>query len=133
MMTLDQFILTHMEQKPSRWSGWPRNAYVRAAGFSALYVRMGPRVLAGVTHPLVLDIANVVANKPGNGAFTCLVEALHQRGITLYVENVLNARFAKMLPRLGFTQVDSTSRIDPSLCPSFYLIAPQCNSTTNMV
>jgi hypothetical protein len=116
LQTLDQFINTHQQKPQGRHS----NAYVRVAGFSALYVRMGPRYLCGTVHPCVLDIANVTARRPGNGAFTCLAEDLRRRGLTLYVESVLNERFAKMLPRLGFTQVPGCVG-----SPSFFLLSQE--------
>jgi hypothetical protein len=101
LRTLDQFIEDHKKKPAGRSS----NAYVRKTGFEALYVRLGPRYILGVLHPLVLDIASVTVRRPGRGLFTRLVEELHGRGFSLYVESVLNERFERMLPRLGFVRV----------------------------
>jgi hypothetical protein len=100
LRTLDQFIADH-DKKPSYHS----NAHVRRSGFETLYVRLGPRYIQGVLHPRVLDIANVTVRRKGCGIFTQLVEELHARGFSLYVESVLNERFERMLPRLGFVRV----------------------------
>lgn len=104
-----------MAEHKAKQRGASSNAYVRSQGFKSLYVRMGKRYLDGKTHDNVLDIANVTASKPGNGAFTRLVEELHARGIPIYVESVLNDRFALKLPRMGFTVRDG---LQP---PCFYL------------
>lgn len=110
LQTLDNFIKTQS-----------RNAYVRSAGFESLYVRFGQRYINGIIHPCVLDIANVTAKKPGNGAFSRLVKDLHNRGITLYVESVMTNRFATKLSRMGFTKEPNR---EP---PSFYLLAEKNN------
>jgi hypothetical protein len=110
--TLEKFMADHKAKQ----RGASSNSYVRAQGFRDLYVRMGRRYLAGKTHDCVLDIANVTASKPGNGAFTRLVDDLHARGIPIYVESVLNERFALKLPRMGFT-----ARLDVQP-PCFYLL-----------
>jgi hypothetical protein len=114
--TLDQFIQRH-EKKPA---GFHSNEYVRKAGFEALYVRLGPRWIERVKYPCVFDIASVTARRPGAGAFTRLVEELRARGFSIYVESVLNDRFAAMLPRLGFVPVEY---IEGS--PSFFLLHPE--------
>lgn len=83
----------------------PKNAYVRCPGFVELYVRRGPRFVAGEWVQGVLDIARVTARHPGEGAFTKLSQELLERGIPLYVESVLNKRFIRKLEELGFTRV----------------------------
>ena len=92
LSTLDEFLTKR------RFS----NAYVREPGFRHLYVRISRRYFNGVLHEGVLDLANIEARKPGAGAFTRLVERLHTRGLTLYVECVLQDRFAQKLLRMGF-------------------------------
>lgn len=106
LKTLDEFLKTSFG-----------NAYVREAGFSSLYVRHASRYLEGRRIP-VLDIANVTAAKPGKGAFTALVARLLVQGVSLYVENVHNARFAKKLLVLGFLGAPH----DPI---SYYKLAPE--------
>jgi hypothetical protein len=106
--TLDQFITRTLQRK------FPSNAYVNEPGFRDLYVRMSRRLLEGRMLYPVLDIANVEAEIPGNGAFTSLVERLLKQGHILYVESVLNKRFAAKLLRMGFIQVTF------NVAPSFY-------------
>jgi hypothetical protein len=109
--TLDQFIQQHIDQRRQH-----SNSHVRKRGFLTLYVRLGPRYIQGKLVPLVLDIATVVARPPGKRHFTTLVKELQERGFSLYVESVVNPRFARMLPRLGFVRV--TPEHD---APSFFL------------
>lgn len=111
--TLDGFIEAHVARGGLRNS----NAFVEEPGFASLYVRMGRRYIRGEMHPCVLDIANVEASAPGAGTFSRLVERLLGRGLTLYVESVLNARFAAKLLRMGFSEVPGLQG-----APSFYLI-----------
>ena len=83
---------------------WPHNSYVRKAGFASLYVRIAQRLLEG-KRLTMLDIASVVASKPGNGAFHKLVASIKRKHpeLGIYVECVLNPRFAKMLQdKMGF-------------------------------
>jgi hypothetical protein len=93
--TLDEFL--------SQGEGRPRNAYVREPGFEKLYVRIGHRYLQGKRR-VTLDIANVVAEKPGSGVFTRLVERLNKEypNVGIFVESVLNTRFHNKLYELGF-------------------------------
>ena len=124
LQTLDDFIKEH--QAKQRFSS---NAYVRSPGFRSLYVRMGSRYINGTKHLCVLDIANVTAKKPGNGAFSKLVEDIHHRGITLYVENVLNERFAAKLLRMGFIRLGNND--EPLGIPScFCLLALEDQKAT---
>jgi len=92
------------------------NAYVKEKGFRSLYVRVGPRYLAGVLHPKVLDIASAEVIKKGRGTFTALITRLHAQGYTLYAECVHNERLVPKLLSLGFTQLPGDG------APSFYLI-----------
>lgn len=79
-----------------------RNSYVREPGFSHLYVRLGPRFLYNIKYENVLDIANLEAEVPGAGAFTRLSQRLLAQGYILYVESVMQPRFAHKLLELGF-------------------------------
>lgn len=101
MMTLDEFIKEHHNR------AWPVNAYVEAKGFDSFYIRYGDRYVNGEKHKHVLDIANIVASKPGSGVFTVLVERLRREypDISLYVENALDPRFGAKLARMGFLRV----------------------------
>ena len=88
------------------------NAYVKEPGFLSLYVRMGPRFLNGVKYEDVLDIASILAKKPGSGVFSKLANRLLNQGLILYVESVQNPKFAVKLLRDGFTQ--EIGRVPPS-------------------
>lgn len=80
-------------------------------GFDSLYVRKGPRLFhdVGMVHR-VLDLASicVVSTQRGKGLFTSLVTSLRTEypELTLYVENVLNPRFAAYLPKIGFMAIN---------------------------
>jgi len=79
--------------------------YVRFPGFKSLYVRYVTRYIAGeFIHP-VIDLANLEAKSPGKGAFGELHShlRLNYPECWLYVENVLNPRFAKKLLKMGYT------------------------------
>lgn len=106
--TLDAFIT---ERKSA-------NAYVDEPGFDSLYVRMSVRFFNGVRYEDVLDLANITAERPGDGAFTRLVERLHTQGLTLYVECVTRQRFAKKLLRMGFLPANSSP-------DCFYMLAQE--------
>lgn len=98
--TLDEFLLRASRNK------FVRSAYVTEPGFSELYVRVGRRSFPDTNWCVVdvLDIANVTAEHPGQGAFTRLAARLLRDGHTLFVECVLNPRFARKLEALGFTR-----------------------------
>lgn len=98
-MSLDEFIRKHNDEH------FPKNAFVTEPGFSELYVRIGSRFIENSLRKRVLDIARITAEKPGSGRFTQLVSRLQRMGFTLYVECVLNPRFADKLLRMGFTEV----------------------------
>lgn len=107
--TLDDFLKLKRD--------FPRNGYVREAGFKSLYVRKSARWLEGKRRE-VLDLASLVAKKPGNGAFKALVARLRREypRLHLYVENVLNPKFAPGLIRMGFKP-----DLDNQLC--YYLLS----------
>jgi hypothetical protein len=90
---------------------------VKSAGFTHLFVRKGPRYLNHIKYDNVIDIANIRADTPGKGTFSELSDELHLRGYNLYIQSVLNERFATKLLRMGYTQVADR---EP---PSFYLLA----------
>lgn len=63
----------------------------------------------------MLTIARIVAIDPGKGAFGRLVGSLRDRGLSIFVESVLEERFAAKLLRMGFTR----SAIIPN---NYYLV-----------
>ena len=99
-MTLEEFI------KMGKQRRFLSNEWVTAEGFSGLYVRFGQRYIDGERVKDVLDLSNMTAEVPGNGAFTRLLKFLREEHpeLTLYVENVMTARFGDRLMRMGFTQ-----------------------------
>lgn len=90
-------------------SAWIRAGHIRA------YVRYGPRVLRLHQNMMVptLEIATVElpVRQQGRGKFTrwltqTVEPAADDRGLYVYVENVLNKRFAMFwLQRPGYVQV----------------------------
>jgi len=97
--TLEEFLASAMKR-----GAWPARGYVKEAGFSDLYVRYTTHYI-GRGKRKVLDIANVNAARPGNGAFTALMRklALLYPHLHLRVECVLTERFAKTLvEKYGF-------------------------------
>lgn len=90
---------------------FPRNLYVRHDEFVDLYVRRNSilvRMSDGnwMCEPVV-QIVNIVAMEPGNGAFTRLVDHIvNDLNRAVYVENAHNPRFRDKLERLGFVFVN---------------------------
>lgn len=79
-----------------------RNAHVKHRDFKTLYVRHAHHVINGEVHQ-TFDIASVESKRPGRGAFTRLLEQeLNDLDKTIYVESVLNPKFACWLERNGF-------------------------------
>ena len=107
--TLDEFLA----RGPNKF---PRNSYVREKGFESLYVRWGVHMINGeLLH--CFDVANAAACCPGHGAFKALVKKLRTSipNWPIYIENVLNEKFLRGLPKLGFV------RVADSHPPSFIL------------
>ena len=113
LQTLEEFI-TRTNKRD-----WPGNAYVEAPGFATFYVRRTSRILNGELVHHVLDLANIEAEVPGQGAFTKLSTNILERGIPLYVECVMYQRFALKLERMGFIRLDHPGR------PSFFKLPNQ--------
>jgi len=109
MQTLDEFL---MQRKR-------RNANVTFPGFNHLYVRHNKRFIIAVDRLVspVLDLANIEATRPGNGAFTLLFNHVRTTYplMWIYVECVLNRRFEEKLHKMGFTLEKQT------ITPSFYM------------
>jgi hypothetical protein len=79
--------------------------YVQHPGFANLYLRKTYRYIDRA-RVRTLDIAYVVARRPGSGAFTKLLDLLHPTW-NLYVEGVINPDFREYLVRRGFRHVDT--------------------------
>ena len=114
--TLDEFL---KNPKP-----YANNSYVTEPGWKSLYVRRTSRYTNGLFRHLVLDLANIEAEKPGHGAFRALVSRLRRDypKWTLYVESVLSKQFIAGLEKMGFHRVGGPFEIEFS--PNFYL-APE--------
>lgn len=100
--TLDEF-LSDKHRMP--------NAYIKYAGFSALYVRKAD---IGVSLDgkrywcrRCFTIANVTASRPNRGSFSKLVKDLVDRGLAVYVENAHAEDLQEKLKHLGFAAVNS--------------------------
>lgn len=102
-MTLDEFVA---EARPRFDRGEPRTGYVNEPGFSSFYMRLTYRYIGGKRCSCI-DIASIVAERPGKGAFKALVARLRARypEFTIYVESVLNPRFPPGLLRMGFQRM----------------------------
>jgi hypothetical protein len=109
-------LFEFLDARVSNPSMWPRNQYVDHPGWASLYVRVTKRIINHQVVDPVIDLANIAAEKPGNGAFRKLVSDLRERypQATLFVESVLGERFKDGLLRMGFTQKPHE--------PSFYLL-----------
>ncbi len=98
--TLDEFLA----QK------WPLAAYIDFPGFKSLYVRKSDLYVnlgGGFWRCTdVVQIANVEATNPGQGAFGKLIAEIKERGRAVYVELVHNVRFRQHLLKLGFRSVN---------------------------
>lgn len=105
--SLDQFLSA---------AEYPNNSYVNEPGFRELYVRKGRRLLGSGWVSPVVDLARIEAEKPGSGAFTRLAARLRRAGYAVYVESVINSRFAEKLLAKGWIRIGSSE------CPSFYLL-----------
>jgi hypothetical protein len=101
-----------------------KNAYVTYPGFTMCYVRYTQRHLQGEMRYQVLDLGNLEARTPGNGAFTRLLKYVHRKwpDVWVYVECVQTKRFVKKLKKLGFIEVgDGGFGLSCEESPSFYL------------
>lgn len=102
--SLDAFIRKTLD----RGNPFGSNSWVTEAGFDALYVRIGTRFVNSERLWPVLDLANIAADNPGGGAFTALCARLRKEWpqLHLFVESVLNDRFASYLERTGFVKLN---------------------------
>lgn len=98
--TLDEFLT---------WT-YPKNSYVDHPDFSSLYLRTSDAIITldgGMFRcERVVQIANIEAHVPGQGAFRRLVADLAQRGYAVLVENAHNPLFFAGLPRMGFVPIN---------------------------
>lgn len=95
-----------------------RNVYVSEPGWLSLYVRRGiPRTVNGKKREFIIELANIVATKKGQGTFLKLIQRIRSKNTpwVIYIECVLNPRFGFHLDDLGFTRIVSEG------APSFYL------------
>lgn len=86
------------------------SSYVRARGFSHLYVRKGMRYINGLYRGQVICLANFEVNHPGRGVFGRFIARLRKNYPQwhLHVENVLNPRLPRRLVELGFEPITGT-------------------------
>lgn len=93
-----------------------RNAWVYHPDFSQLYIRVCFRLLED-EYRKCIDVANIEAKNPGNGAFRNFLQYTAEKypEYSIYVENVMSKRFAQGLLKLGFKRKKHVS-------DCFYLI-----------
>jgi len=102
-MTLEEFLSPdHIR---------PRNLYVRFPGFSDLYVRKGPYLIRTETfkdYCESIQIANVSASRPGNGAFRKLIDFLEKNypDRAILVECVLTEQLEAVCRHMKFEQIN---------------------------
>lgn len=84
------------------------NAWLKEPGFAALYVRIGDRYLEGRSVRMIQLASFAVKNK-GRGVFTRFAARIESCQLPIFVESVINDRFAKYLPKLGFVEVAGTT------------------------
>lgn len=100
-MKLDELIQNSKDS-------WQSRAWVEHNGFKSMYVRVTKRYINGNLIDTI-DIANIEAEHPGNGAFRNLILHLTNSWpqYIIYVESVLEDRFRQGLLRMGFKQVEN--------------------------
>jgi|SRR5690606_20568539 len=98
-MTLDELI--EASQSSGRW----KSAWVNCDGFKGMYVRVSKRYI-NKEYFDVIDLANIEAEHPGNGAFRSLISHLTKTWpqYTIHVENALTEKFQVGLLRMGFKE-----------------------------
>jgi hypothetical protein len=103
-MKFQEFI----DSRIARPQTWPRNQYVEHKNWESLYVRVTKRPIGGVLYDPVIDLANITAKNPGNGAFRMLVGEIRREWpkATIFVESVLDERFRGGLLRMGFKRIE---------------------------
>lgn len=72
-----------------------------------VYVRVGRRMIEGSIRETI-DIATIEVFKPGQGTFTRFLEQVEELAAagpihTIYVENVLESRFAEFFRKRGYS------------------------------
>ncbi len=83
------------------------NAWLDEPGFASLYVGIGPRCIGLERgYRWMICLANFEVINKGEGVFTRFVAKIEQYQLPILIENVLNDRFARFLPKLGFVQVE---------------------------
>ncbi len=108
METLDEFIARSRKQAKNYGGYSNTRGYVEEPGFENLYVRFGLRYIEQERRE-TLDLANlsVWEQMRGTGIFTRLVQRIRKDypETVIYVESVLNPRFATKLLRMGFINI----------------------------
>lgn len=113
---LVEFIQSGIDKLPR-----PSNSYISHSSFEELYLRITKRYLENKTYPCI-DIARVQVKNPGKGTFKYLIAYIQNfyPQLAIFVECVLDDRFADGLIRMGF------ARQPFEQSKSFYLL-PQRN------
>ena len=109
-MLLDEFLEKHLSKLPGHL--FPVRAYVEEPGFNSLYVRLSGRLIDDELLFPVFDVASVEVREKGQGTFTRRIRQVREKypNLPIYVESVVNGRFAKYLERIGFEVVNAEQK-----------------------
>lgn len=91
-----------------------------------IYMRRGYHCLyKGAISDVCLDIANVEATSPGNGAFTRFLEQVEEKVRQseachhVFIESILNVRLAGYLKRRGYASTVNSNTLAPNMFKRF--------------
>lgn len=93
--TLEEFLATP--------GAWPTSSWVTHPGWHEMYVRKGGRYINGQLYRPTLTLANITAEKPGQGTCTNFLAWFDEHyGWPVVVESIMNHLFYNWLIRMGF-------------------------------
>ena len=105
-MTLDEFMRPDQRFK-NQWLEHPEfsGLYVRKSRM--IYFHKGDRRDKKNLSEKIIQLSNLAAKEPGKGAFTRLLAHIQETypDYVVYVENVLEDRFARHLKKIGFVEI----------------------------
>lgn len=92
--------------------GWIRE------GNLSVYVRYGSVLVGSNLIPEVVTIANVTCSRKsqGKGEFTRFLHSVEEKAKGVFIENVLEPRFARFFERKGYVR----TQLEATLTVSFY-------------
>ena len=88
-----------------------RNAWLKESGLE-VYARLSVRYFRG-ERVNTLELANITAKKQGKGHFTSFITQAEKlakaHGLAVFIENVLEERFAAFFSNRGYTKLPNTN------------------------